>query len=233
MSRYFAHAEEHIRERLYDVWIPAFYHPNVPADMFDDPVPSKEAVNKFTKVLMGTRLPIPMVHTPDPEQMQKSSQPIEVMIDMHRRKIEFELFQFSDIVDIFDSLDRYLYSLQSKIEAGDERCTKYALHVLSFREKAFIHYFRFMQENPLAKEKLYPNNSTKNNIFSLMVGMGGDADELDPLRARRNPPFAIKPKERHELAVGDAGFVDGLGISQSHVLLDDGKGLDLESFLKG
>jgi hypothetical protein len=237
MQKIYLSALEFVQKRLFDMWVPAYYDPNLPEDMIATKPKPFEKTNRFRPVSKSRRDPSPFYKPYAPDQPQLSAFSIEGMVKMFYRKVEFELYKESDIVEIFDGLDRYLISLRQDVELGNERIIEYVRLCLELRKELYKHYYRYMELNPTAKEKLYPNNDPTKNIFHLMALAGGlreDHDALDPLRARSKPPYevdTIKPVE--DTSVDADTFIESsYGLSKEGPMIDDGKDFNFDDFLK-
>lgn len=238
MAQYFLSAFEYIKTKVFDVWVPEFYHPHLPEHMLDPRPAPLERVNRFRAVTTKRRSPMPFRRIEDPHQMQKASYSIEIMLDMFRKKVEFELCNEEDIVEILDGLDRYLLSLENDVKLGEERAVEYAKLVINWREEVYKNYYRYMKLNPAALEKLYPNNNPTQNLLYLMSAVSGvkkENLELDPLRARAEPPYRVEkiiPQNNDGIKVGEMEFETSLGLSKASSLLnDDGKDFNFDDFL--
>lgn len=238
MALYYLSAVEFIKNRNFEVWVPAFYHPHMPEDMLNSKPQPVAKTNRWKMVTKNQRNPLPFQQHTDPNQMQRASYSIEIMLDMFRKKIEFQIALEDDIPEIFDGLDRYLMSIKPDVEVGVERTIEYAKLVLAWREEVYKHYYRYMQSNTNAMDRLYPNGSpTKNlvHLMSLVSGVRQETRNLDPLRARANPPYRIDaivaplPGQRSD---GTFELEDSLGISTSTLLNDDGRDFNFDDFLK-
>ena len=239
MAPLFLSVVEFIKNRNFEVIVPAFYHPHMPAEMVNPKPAPLEKVNRHRMVAVNRRHSAPFNPVEDPDRLQRASYSIEIMLDMFRKKIEFQIVNQDDIPEIFDGLDRYLLSIKTDVEMGNERSVEYARLVIAWREEVYKHYYRYMKEHPAAMEKLYPNNDPTKNLLHLMSLMGGvrkDIANLDPLRARAEPPYrvdAVLPVSKSGNTAED--FMESsLGLSGGGMPLnDDGKGFDFEDFLKG
>lgn len=238
MARYFLSAVEFIKNRNFEVLVPAFYHPHVPAEMLNSKPAPLERPNRFKPVATKRRLPVPFYQPIDPNQLQRASYSIEIMLDMFRKKVEFQIAHDEDIPEIFDGLDRYLLSLQQDVETGNERSIEYARLVIAWRGEVYKHYYRYMKTHPAALEKLYPNNNPTQNLLHLMSSTGIRKENLalDPLRAKAEPPYqvdAVTPKGPDEFQSEDSMIESSLGLSKNFNFNDDGKDFNFDDFLKG
>ena len=239
MAVYYLSVHEYITKHPFEVLVPAFYHPHMPANMVNPKPEPLEKPNRWRKVPTKRRSLLPFNPVEDPDRLQSAKYTIEIMLDMFRKKIEFQIVHDEDVVEIFEGLDRYLISLKTDVEMGDPKITEYAKLVIAWRDEVYKHYYRYMMTHPAAKEKLYPNNDPTKNLLHLMSIASGIRKEqynLDPLRARAEPPYridSIKPKEKDGSLSPEMSMESSLGLSASSTLLaDDGKGFDFDDFLK-
>lgn len=235
MGRIYLKPVDFITDEKFDVWVPAYYDPTRPPEMIATKPKPFEKTNRFRLVSKSRRSNEPFYKPYAEDQPQLMSMSIEDMLKMHYRKVNFELVKEPDIVEIFEGLDRYLISLKVDVEMGSERIIEYVKLCLDWRKEVYKHYYRYMELNPAAKEKLYPNSDPTKNIFHIMTlvsGLNEETYKLDPLKARRDPPYeveAIKPKE--ELPSADAIIESSYGLSTESPILDDGKDFDFENFI--
>jgi hypothetical protein len=194
MAFLYLSAVSFIKERVFPVRVPAFYFPSLPNEVMDNTPKPLERPNPFKKVSVVRHQPQYMRPMADPDALQEANFTTEILLDMFRKKIDFEFMVEEDVVELFEGLDRYLISLKPDVELGDEKVTNYAQLVIDFREKLYGLYYRYMKLNPAAFEKLYPNNKPKENLMYLMMhgsGTNVNLEELDPLLAKRRPPYVI------------------------------------------
>lgn len=229
-------AAEYIKKREFELSVPEFYHPHLPEDFRNPPAFKRQRPNPYQMTAVKRRHPSSFRHIVDPNQMQKASYSIEVMLDMFQKKIEFEVSNDEDFVEILDNIDRYLLTLQPEVQMGVEAVVAYARLMVSWRKEVYKHYYRYMKTHPAALEKLYPNNNTTQNLlhlFSIAGGIREGKGELDPLRAKAFPPYDIEEHQpKDKTAVDDEmGIESSLGLSMSNMLTDDGKGFNFEDFV--
>lgn len=226
-------AADFIKQKPFDLFVPAFYHPHLPTDIRNPGKFVRERPTPFKKVAVRGQRVRPFDHVIDPNQMQKAAFSIEVMLDMYQKKIEFEIANEDDIVEIFEGLDRYLLSLKPEVLSGDQVSVDYARLVVRWRGELYKHYYRYMKTHPAALEKLYPNNNPTQNLLHLMTltsGLREGKAELDPLRAKAQPPYDIEQSQPKDKVANDITEVDPfLGMDSPSV--DDGKGFDIDSFI--
>jgi hypothetical protein len=229
---------EFIKNRPFELYVPAFFHPHIPDDMKNPTLAPMERVNRFRMVPVRRKNTTPFRHVFDPHQRQRAAYPIEVMLEMFQKQIEFEHVYDEDVVEVFEGIDRYLVSLRDDVIAGSEKVITYVRFLLRFREEVYKHYYRYMMSNPTSLASLYPNNDTKKNIFALLSALSGTSKEtfnLDPLRAKGIPPLdlnALMPKEKTEdKADGDLERSYGIGSGKAMVA-DDSRDFNFEDFLK-
>jgi hypothetical protein len=193
-------------------------------------------VNTFTAVPTKRRNPSPFRQVVDPNQLQRASYTIEIMLDMHQKQIEFEIVNQHDIPVIFDILDWYLNSIKENVEMGMEVFVNYAKRVLSFREAMYLHYYRYMMNHPVVKDTLFPGGSSTNNLIHLVglsSGIRQETIDLDPLRAKANPPYAINdvlPKSPDDVEEG-ADIERTFGLSAGNSVLDAGDDFNFSDFI--
>lgn len=235
---HYARAVDHIKKRLFEVEVPAFYHPNMPANIVNPPprVREKLVPGKIRKTGLNGIIALPP--TVDPHQLQRASYSIETMLDMFNRKIEFALIQTFDIVEVLESLDRYLLSIKHDVEAGNQQITDYAKLVVRWRGEVYKHYYRYMKLNPAALARLHANNDPNKNFFSLMSAITGNDENvkrMDPLRAMAYPPYPVgtetaNAKTETPEVIMETSF--GLPNSAVNKLLSgDGDKFDFDDFL--
>lgn len=235
MAIHYLSAVSFIKERQFKVRVPAFYFPIVPEGMMDTPKPL-ERPNPFRKVSVVKHTPMWMRQVDDPHQLQEANFTTEILLDMFRKKIEFEFIEEGDVVELFEGIDRYLMSLKPDVELGNERIIEYAKLVIDFRERLYGLYYRYMKLNPAAFEKLYPNNDPQKNLMYLMMHGGGTnvvKEDLDPLLAKRNPPYKldkIKPIVSDNETNPEVKIENFLGTSS--VLQDTNDDFNFDDFLK-
>lgn len=236
---HYARAIDHIKQRLFEVEVPAFYHPFMPAEIVNPQKPVKQKLVPGVRVKTGLNGMIVLPPVVDPNQLQRANYSIEVMLDMFNRKIEFGLVQTFDIVEILESLDRYLISIQHDVEAGNKKTIEYAKLVISWRAEVYKHYYRYMKLNPAAEARLYPNNDPNKNIFSIMAAIGGNSEDLgkmDPLKAKSFPPYAIDGIKQNDKSESPAVIMEtSYGLPQSAInkmLSGEDTKFDLNEFLK-
>lgn len=238
MTMFYLSPVQYFKERQFDVWVPAFYFPMIPQGMLDASPKPLEKPNPFKAVSTVRHQKQYMRPLIDPGQMQKALFTPEILLDMFRKKIDFEFVNDDDVVDLFENVDRYLMSIKADVELGDERIIEYAKLVISFREQLYHLYYRYMKLNPAAFEKLYPNNDPKNNLMYLMMHGGGasvDKIELDPLLAKGKPPYMVEtlhPNANGTIGSGEVMVENYLGPSSSIDIKDDGSDFDFHDFLK-
>lgn len=236
MAKYYLSSVEFIKNRPFDVYVPAFYHPHIPTEVLHPKPKPFEKVNRWRKVAVNRRDPTPFFRPLDTNQLQKASYTIEIMLDMFRKKIEFELVHEEDVVEILEEIDRYLISLRPDVELGNETIIEYVKLVMSWRKEVYKGYYRYMQLNPVALDKLYPNQDRNKNLVSLMVSIGGansDMQELDPLRAKAKPPYDLKsstPSSNIDIE-SSMSIESSFGLSTEGIIKDDGKEFDMDDFL--
>ena len=238
MARFFFSAVEFIKERRFEVYVPAFYHPVLPQEMLNPKPAPLERPNPWKKVATRRRDPTPFRQLQDPNQLQRASYTIEIMLDMFRKKIEFIIANDDDIPEMFDGVDRYLESIKPDVSLGVERTVDYARLVVAWRGELYKHYYRYMKTHPTALDKLYPGEDKNKNIFALLSAVGTDADpalSIDPLLSKRNPPYDIDKTipggDKQQTA--QQRVEDLLGISSnSGPVVDDGRDFNFEDFLR-
>jgi len=235
---HYARPIDHIKKRRFEVEVPAFYHPNMPADIVNPPVRVRERLAPGKRIKRGLNGAIALHPLVDPNQLQRASYTIENMIEMFSRKIEFSLVQTFDIVEILDSLDNYLISIKHDVEAGNQKIISYAKVLVEWRAEVYKHYYRYMKLNPTAASRLYANNDPNKNFFSLMNAITGDNAEykdLDPLRAKAHPPYPIGvEKSRETVDSPDVIMETSLGLPKSAIdkmLGGDEAKFDFDDFL--
>lgn len=237
MTIFYLSAYAYIKEKPFDVWAPAFYFPLIPDSMKDTKPKPLEKPNPFKMVSTVRHNPTYMRQMEDPNQMQRARFTTEILVDMFQRKIDFEFVHDEDVVDMFENIDRYLVSIKNDVELGDEKIVKYAKLIMSFRERLYHLYYRYMKLHPEALEKLYPNNNPTENIMYLMMQGGTsrvDANELDPLLAKRRPPYRIDKilPTSSDGEVKEVTFESHLGPSATMDIKDDGSDFNFDDFLK-
>lgn len=231
---------EFIQKREFEMVVPAFYHPHMPREIIDPPKFRRQRPNLYTKVPTRSVSVGQFRHVEDPNRMQRTAHSIEVMVDMHLKKIEFELVDQTDVVYILDAIDRYWLSRTEYVRNNDQPTIEYLRKMGSFREKVYHHYYRYMKTHPDALDRLYPNDSATGNLLHIMSLTTGSTSEehqfkLDPLRAKSKPPFEIEdllPRTAVKEEDDYSGMAAGLGLSTGDLLKDDGK-FDFNSFLGG
>lgn len=229
-------AVEFVKKRPFDVYVPAFYHPNMPDDLVNPSRAPLERVNRFKMVATKKRNPAPFYRPLDPHQLQRAAYTIENMLVMFNKQVEFELVNEEDVVEIFEGIDRYLETLREDIRAGSEPAVEYARLLIKWREEVYKHYYRYMMTHPTSLETLYPNNDKKQNIFALLSALNGTSQEtlnLDPLRAKAKPPYEIndvKPGEK--VTNSDMDIESSLGLSKKGIMQDDGRDFNFDDFIK-
>lgn len=238
MARYWLNAAAFIRKRNFDVWVPAYYHPHMPAELVNPKPAPREKVNRYRMVATKRRDPTPYRQHVDPNQIQKASYSIEIMLDMFRKKVEFELQNEYDVVEILDGLDRYLGTLRVDVEMGLTKAVEYAGWVIAWREQVYKHYYRYMMTHKDARDFLYPGNDPENNMLSLISMMAPSITrygetEVDPLKAKAHPPYRVEgllPKEKNNNPDEMLLMESSLGLSRPSIT-DDGKDFDFDDFL--
>lgn len=230
-------AIDHIRKKLYELEVPAYYHPHMPDEIMNPKKPVREKLAPGKKVKRGLQ-GVHMVRTlDDPHMVQRAAYSIETMIDMHRKKVEFAFARAFDAVDVFNALDRYLLSLQSDVESGNQAVREYAKLVIAFRADTYKLYYAYMKRNPAALETLYQNFSPDKNFFAIMSLISGgaeDVSQLDPLKAKAYPPYPIddaKPKSDEPSVEESFEASYGVSSAANKFLTDDGKSFNFEDFL--
>lgn len=235
---HYARAVDHIKKRRFEVEVPAFYHPFMPDDIVNPKPRVSERLAPGKRVKRGLNGVIVLPPVEDPNQLQRASYTIEIMLDMFNKKIEFSLMQTFDIVEILDSIDRYLISIQRDVESGNQKVVEYARVLVKWRDEVYKHYFRYMKQNPAAAARLYANNDPKKNFFSLMSTITGNDEEhrdLDPLRAKAYPPYPIdRNADKSEVTAGEVMMETSLGIPDSAInkmLNGEDNKFDFDDFL--
>ena len=228
-------AFEFIREREFDMITPAFYQPELPEEMTNPKPFQRQAPNPYKMTPMNAP-PRPILKQfDDPYQPQHTKFSVEIMVDMHQKKIVFELVYEDDIVEIMDGIDRYLITLYPDVASGVNQSIEFAKMIVDLRQELYKIYYRYMQTHPAAKEALYPQNNPEENIFTAlsMAGLGSEFKNMDPLLAKAKPPFDIeKTKPVSVGQVDDMGLSSLYGIPKAGVSADDGKDFSLDEFLK-
>ena len=164
MAQIYLSAVDYIKNKPFDVWVPAFYHPHIPQEMVHKNAAPLGRTNPYRWTDLNRRNMTPFYQPHDASQMQRASYPIEIMLDMFQKKIEFELGSEDDVPEIFDALDRYLLSLKDNVADGNEAVIEYARLVLRWRAEMYKHYFRYMQTHPAALANLHPNNNKEQSL---------------------------------------------------------------------
>lgn len=238
MAFHYLSAAAFIKERQFRVRVPAFYFPLLPEGVIENKPQSLEKPNPFRKVSTVRHHPQYLRNMIDPDALQEANFTTEILLDMFRKKIDFEFIVEDDVVELFEGLDRYLISLKPDVETGNEHITNYARLVIDFRERLYGLYYRYMKLNPAAFEKLYPNNNPKENLMYLMMQGGGTnikSGEWDPLLAKRNPPYTInkiKPVSNISQDTQEVKIESYLGPSSTNNFEDSNDDFNFDDFLK-
>lgn len=240
MAKYFLSAVEWIKERRFEVYAPAFYHPYMPKELVNPKPEPLVRATPWKRAAVFRRDTTPFRQLADPNQIQRASYTVEIMLDMFRKKIEFQIENDDDIVEILDGVDRYLVSIETDISLGNQVIVDYARLVIEWRKELYKHYFRYMNTNPTAKERLYPNQNSKQNVFYLMSQVGGvtnDLSGLDPLRKKAHPPFNLEeiiPKSMQDSKTTSQSLETEFGLSNDKQggFIDDGRDFNFDDFLK-
>lgn len=222
-----------IQQRLFDVYVPAFYQPNLPEEFLNTEPFRREKANPHKRVAINALHPTPFITPDDPDQLSVAAFCLETLFDMHLKRIGFEFVNEDDIVEMFDGVDRYLLSLKPCIETNDSAAIEYAKIVLDFRKELYKLYFRYMKTHPAALEGLYPERNKDTNLMSLMAIVSGPnvPKAYDPLQAKRHPPIKLtedgepKPETKIEIEVS-YGISQDLGHD-----VDDVSNFNLDGFL--
>lgn len=226
---------DYIKYHLFDVFVPAYFQTAIPEHMKDPTPKPLGRVNPFRMTDINRMSNVPLYQPFDPHQIQSARYSIEIMLEMHAKKVEFELGIESDIVLILDALDKYLLTLTEDIRGGHEYAIAYARLVVSFREEVYKLYYRYMKLNPGVMDNLYPKQDKTKTLNHLLMAVGGeDLNTLDPLRARMKPPIDIDsllPKNNQPLTIEN--LEGSLGIPKSGAFVDDGKDFKIDEFLQG
>jgi hypothetical protein len=228
-----------LQKRMFKVFAPAFYHPYMPFEVMNPPKKPREKPNPYRKVATRPEPTMPMRHLHDPDQMQECFYPIEVMIDMYSKKINFELANEADVVTILDAMDRYLYSARPNISANDAQVIEFVTHILNFRKEIVKHFYRYMMTHPVAAAQYYPNQSKTQNIFHALTRIHVGTEEiqqLDPIRARMKAPYELSDFLVPEAAKDFSdlnSFEISMGIMKDTLSKDDDASLNLIDFISG
>ncbi len=239
MGIFYVHPADFIRERRFEVLAPSYYHPHISSDVLLGGVekPKQERVNPYRFVTVGRQTPprpsmvLPGQHA---DQHQHCYYTAEIMVDMFRKRIPFDIVHDVDIVELMDGVDRYLVSLKADIQAEVVEAIEYTRLLLAWREQLYKHYFRYMKTHPTAMEELYPNFDKQNNIFSLLLAVGSlgiEETNLDPLKARQTPPVTLDiraSKTSTEITQTEAEQEITNPFASAH-----NEKFDLQDFLKG
>lgn len=236
MGLHYFSSYDFITKKTFDVLVPAFYQSHIPDSIRNAKPEPFEKPNPFRAVSTARINPAPFYTIFDPDRLQMASYTVEIMIDMFTKKVEFQIVNDVDVVEIMDGLDAYLMSIKSDVEIGNEATIAFARMSLNWREELYKHYYRYMKTNKLALDNLYPNNDPSKNLMSLMATMTTREEtigELDPLLAKANPPYrvdAIIPKDAQSK---EQGYVESYLNNASDTFMNDSANkFDLEEFLK-
>ena len=236
MSGLYISALDTIKHKTFHVAVPAYYKPFMTEEMKNPKPKPLEKVNTFRAVYTTQHNPDPYYKPIDHNQLEFGLFTIEIMVDMFKKKVEFQIIYPETVIEIFDTLDRYLITLEDDVRRGEENIITYARLVVGLREKLFVHYFRYMKTNPAALEKLYVNNDPKKGLDSVVNGLGirdNNKVEYDPLMAKKLPPFnieAIRPKAVNESNLSQ--FEKTLGLPTGKPSGDDISTFDFETFMR-
>lgn len=232
MSVLYLSAADSFKKKLYEVFAPAYYQSNLPDHFVKKPYHPKPKINPFTMTPVNQRNATPFYQPLDPNQMERASYSIERMIDMHEKRVTFTIANDYDIPSILGEIDEYLLSLKEDVKLGVDKAVNYTRLVVRFRKEVYKDYYRYMKQNPTALEELYPGYSIDDNLFSVMGQITGGVHDLDPLRAKMNPPYDIDnliPKSKEPDKTEE--FSKTLGITANHLLEDDGRDFNFQDFL--
>lgn len=220
MTTFYVRAADFMRQRKFEVLAPAYYHPYVSSESLIPQKKELEPINPHRLVPRTFLDPTPFRMDYDPDEEQRCLYTVQIMLDMFKKNVPFQILHDHDVVEIFDNLDRYLLTLENDVSQGIEESIEYARLVVKWRAEVYKHYFRFMKTNPVAMDELYPKNNSQDNIFTLMANVGGADKHLfstDPLRARAQPPYDIdKTLPGAVPSTSDSGVMDdvfGLSIN--------------------
>jgi hypothetical protein len=236
MAGLFLSAVDYIKNKLFDVYAPAYYHPYMPEELLNPKPTPIEKTNPWRMVSKSRRCPLPFYTPIDPNMMQKASYSIEIMLEMHAKKIPFELAVEDDIVEIFMNLDRYLLSLQADVEVGEPNIVAYAQLVISWRKEVYKHFYRYMKLHPAALEQFYPGGDKKKTLgylMSITSGTKNVEEDLDPLLALSKPPYDISQTKTGQTSVNAGIDLEGsFGLAGGDISQDDGRDINFDDFLK-
>jgi hypothetical protein len=238
MAQYFFSAVEYLKKQTFELLVPSHYHACVnSAGLYVKPAPL-EKPNPWRSVSTNRLSAAPFNPLEDTERLQSARYSTETMIDMVQRKVEFQIVNQNDIPLIFDGVDRYLLSLENDVSMGCEIAVPYARKVIEFRDILYKFYYKYMMENPTAKETLYTNNNADTNLFSMLstLNSGNTAfKNLDPLIAKRSPPYDIdKTVPQEEKVSAEPEGVDvAFGLAAVTQPLRKQDDFDFTAFLRG
>jgi hypothetical protein len=238
MAIHYFSAYEEFTQKRFEMFVPAYFEPNMPKE-FSTPIRGRlPRPQQFKPVPTRRRDPTPFYQPEDPDQKQKANYPVEMMVEMFTKKVQFELLRDEDTVPVMSVVDRYLVSLQTDLEMGHEGIIAYVRLILPFRAALYKHYYRYMYNNPAARDGLYIGNDSNNTLASMLAIIGGapsNIPETDPIKAMSFPPVDPDAASKKVDVTSDAGMASmesSFGLSMANVVhTNNMSDFDLDAFL--
>lgn len=232
----YLNAEEQFKKEPYDVWVPAYYSPHMPRELIEPMIPKREKANPRYKTPINFRNPTPFRSLDEPNKLELAAFSLEIIVEMFTKQIEFTLMREDDVPKIMDALDRYLLHIENHVRQGVQEFVDYARLVIAFREAHYLHYFRFMKTHPAAERALHIGGDPSKNILYLLSVANRtkvESRSLDPLLARREPPYQIDritPRSDAASSVDDMDRFGGMAADDTP--LGAVTKFDMDDFLK-
>ena len=236
MPRFYATPHDNVNYRLFPLWAPAFFDPDITVEDLIKKKTTRPVLNQYFMVSRQRAPERQRFQSTDPNEMQSASFSIWTMLKMHRYQVPFQLKNEADIVDILDGIDSYALSLKPDVVLGHETITAVVRLLFDWRVEVFKHYFRYIKTHPAALEQLYPNGTKDENIFAMLSDFSYKEEEkiaLDPLRVRLKPPYDVDKTIPHsQRPVAEKTFEEQLGINGQIVTPHDPFKFDFDEFMK-
>lgn len=224
---------DHINQRPYQLLVPASYMPQVNLEVFDQKRPQVIHLGDGTTMRPRYRRPTPHVmYAGEPDKVQHAAYPISHMIDMFNKEVPFQLAIEYEVVEVFECLDYYLIYVFDLVKEGNAQVIDYVRKTLAFREATYQHYYRYMYNNPEARDSLTKGPNKGRGLADRLRAANGPGafESTDPLLARMKPPYVLPD----DIAAGDKR-AENLHTLMVNFSLEDTKtvNFDYESFMKG
>lgn len=227
-------------KRKFRLAVPNYYEPIERPDIDLNVEPHKKPeLLMFMNVMTNPRPREPFFVRAEPHQKSMAFYSLETQLDMFLKGVVYTYLDDPDVVEVFIGIDRFLMYLQPAVMSRSHEHVEYAKNIIKWRAQIYKLYFRYMKLNPLALDELYPNWNKDQNLFTALSAFGGTklkmGDNLDPLVAKRSPPYDIDEliRDKEEVDKIDNNIYTGLGLTTTDsVLTDNGGDFDLNDFIK-